>query len=181
MVVDPWLDGLWKAIKEALSKMNSDRTDHMKGEAEDSLKEAADSRLPDVQLNLLSITEQQDSEVPPQSKETAPTAAASSSASTAQSAVSDLKAVSPTRRSQSASLSSDAASPPPSGTEAQKDDAKLSHVTPVASLTHSLPPLSESSLNVPALPSPYLNVSLQQVETTEQVNSWVMESVCATF
>lgn len=175
--MDPWLDGLWKAIKEALSKMDSDRTDHMKGEAEDSLKEAADSCSPDVQLNLLSITDQQDS----QSKGTVPTSAAPSSASNAQPAVSDVRAVSPTRRSESASLSSDAARAPTSGTETQKDNAELSHVTPVASLTYSVPPLSQSSLNVPALPSPYLNVSLQQVETTEQVNSWVMESVCATF
>lgn len=179
--MDPWLDGLWNAIKEALSKMNSDRTDHMKGETEDSLKEAADSCSPDVQLNLLSIIDQQDSKSVNQSKGTVPTSAAPSSASNAQSAVSDLRAVSPTRRSESASLSSDAASAPTSGTETQKDNAELSHVTPVASLTYSLPPLSESSLNVPALPSPYLDVSLQQVETTEQVNSWVMESVCATF
>lgn len=171
--MEPWLDGLWKAIKEALSKMNSDRIGHMKGGAQDSLKEAADSRSPDVQLNLLSITDQQDSG--------APTSAASSSAPIAQSAVSDLRAVSPTRRSELASLSSDAASAPPSGTEPKKDDAELTHITPVSSLTHSLPPLSESSLNVPALPSPYLDVSLQQVETTEQVNSWVMESVFATF
>lgn len=178
--MDPWLDGLWKAIKEALSKMNSDRSDHMKGEAEHSLKEAADSCSPDVQLNLLSITDQQDGKLVSQSKGTVPTSAAPSSI--AQSAVSDLRAVSPTRRSESASLSSDAASAPTSGqTETQKGNAELSHVTPVASLTYSLPPLSESSLNVPALPSPYLDVSLQQVETTEQVNSWVTKSVCATF
>lgn len=179
--MDPWLDGLWKAIKEALSKMNSERTDHMKEEAEDSLKENSDSCSPDVQLNLLSITDHQDSKLVSQSNGTVPTSATPSSASIAQSAVSDLRAVSPTRRSQLASLSSDAARAPTSGTETQKDNAELSHVTPVASLTYSLPPLSESSLNVPALPSPYLDVSLQQVETTEQVNSWVMESVCATF
>uniref|UniRef100_A0AAQ5YNB0 Methionine synthase reductase n=1 Tax=Amphiprion ocellaris TaxID=80972 RepID=A0AAQ5YNB0_AMPOC len=38
-----------------------------------------------------------------------------------------------------------------------------------SSLTCSLPPLSESSLNVPALPPPYLDVSLQEADTIEQV------------
>uniref|UniRef100_A0A8P4GDB1 Methionine synthase reductase n=1 Tax=Dicentrarchus labrax TaxID=13489 RepID=A0A8P4GDB1_DICLA len=62
VVVDPWLDGLWKAIKGALSKMASDRTGYLKGEAGDSPQETPDSSIPDVQLNLLSIAERQNCE-----------------------------------------------------------------------------------------------------------------------
>lgn len=155
MVVDPWLDGLWKAIKEALSKMSSDGNGCVKGEVEDSQKETAESCLPDVQLNLLSITDQNDS--PQQSRGMVPKSPASPSPT--------QPAVSP----ESASLSSDAASALTSVAGPQEDQAELSCTTPVASLTRSLPPLSESSLNIPALPSPYLEVSLQQTETTEQV------------
>uniref|UniRef100_A0A8C9ZNV0 Methionine synthase reductase n=1 Tax=Sander lucioperca TaxID=283035 RepID=A0A8C9ZNV0_SANLU len=93
VVVDPWLEGLWKAIKGALSNMDSDRTETVSKFA---------------------------------------TAASSST---------------------------------------QTGDAGVPHVALAASLTHSLPPLSQSSLNVPALPSPYLDVSLQEVDTVEQVRN----------
>lgn len=165
MVVDPWLDGLWNAIKEALSKMNSDRNDRVTGEAVDSRRE--EPCPPDVQLKLLSITDHDDPRQ--QSGEKLPTSPASPSASPAQPAVSDPGSVPPARSSASAPRSSDAAGAPP-----QKVQAELSHVEPVASLTRSLPPLSESSLNVPALPSPYLEVSLQQAEMTGEVNLWLI-------
>lgn len=157
--MDPWLDGLWEAIKEALSKMNAE--------------EAAESCPPDVQLNLLSITDHDGPQQ--QSREEVPTSPASPSASPAQPAVSDLGSVPPTRSSESASRPSDAAAAPTSAAGLQKDQAELSHAEPVASLTRSLPPLSESSLNVPALPSPYLEVSLQQAETTVEVNLWLIK------
>lgn len=161
MVVDPWLDGLWKAIKEALSKMNSDSNGSVKGEVEDSQEKTAQSCLPEVQLNLLSITVQNDS--PQKSKGMVPASPASPSA------VSDLGVVPPTRSPESTSLSSDATSALTSVVGPQEDQADQSCTTLVASLTRSLPPLSESSLNVPALPSPYLEVSLQQTENTDQV------------
>lgn len=166
--MDPWLDGLWKAIKEALTKMSSDSDGCVKGEVEHSQKETADPCLPDVQLNLLSITEQNDS--PQQSGGMIPTSPASPSDSSAQPAVSDLSVVSFTRSHESTSLPSDAASGLTWVAGTQEDQAELPCNTPVASLTHSLPPLSESSLNVPALPSPYLEVSLEQTEMAEEVN-----------
>lgn len=183
VVVDPWLDGLWKAIKEALSKMSSDSNGCMKGEVEDSQKETAESCLLDVQLNLLRITDQNDS--PQKSRGMVPTTPASPSDSSVQPAVSDLGVVPSTTSPESTSLPSDAASALTSVTVPQEYQAERSCTTPVASLTHSLPPLSESSLNVPTLPSPYLEVSLQQTEMTEEVNlrwiEWMIKSACALF
>uniref|UniRef100_A0A3Q0QXE1 Methionine synthase reductase n=1 Tax=Amphilophus citrinellus TaxID=61819 RepID=A0A3Q0QXE1_AMPCI len=103
LVVDPWLKGLWKAIKESLSKMASDGNAYLK---KIGASVPTDSKFASV---------------------------ASSSAS----AVSDLKPAFP--------------------------------VALAASLTCSVPPLCESSLNVPALPPAYLDVSLQEVDTVEEI------------
>uniref|UniRef100_A0A668U3X2 Methionine synthase reductase n=1 Tax=Oreochromis aureus TaxID=47969 RepID=A0A668U3X2_OREAU len=108
LVVDPWLGGLWKAIKESLSKMASVGTAHLKESPEDSTKETPDSSVPDVQLNLLSITDQQNCEsvrasVPADSK-------FASVASSSVSAASDLKPASPAGSPGLASQSGGAAS-----------------------------------------------------------------------
>lgn len=171
MVVDPWLDGLWKAIKGVLSKMASDRTGYLKGEAGDSPKETPDSSVPDIQLNLLSITDRQNCESVRASTETVPKFASAASDSATQTAVSDLRPASPTGSPGLSSNSCGAASVSTSGTETRTGDAGVPHVVLAASLTRSLPPLSESSLNVPALPPPYLDVSLQEVDTVDQVSN----------
>uniref|UniRef100_A0A7N6B3A6 Methionine synthase reductase n=1 Tax=Anabas testudineus TaxID=64144 RepID=A0A7N6B3A6_ANATE len=113
LVVDPWLQGLWSAIKQALTKMAS------------------------VGIST---------------------------------AVSDLRPASSAESPKLASKSSDTASVSTSVPEANDRDAGVSHIALAASLTASLPPLSESSLNVPALPPPYLDVSLQCVHPTEQID-----------
>uniref|UniRef100_A0A667X6Z2 Methionine synthase reductase n=1 Tax=Myripristis murdjan TaxID=586833 RepID=A0A667X6Z2_9TELE len=95
LVVDPWLEGLWEAIKAALSNMASDREGHQT----DLARESPDSPS-DVKINLLSLTDNQ--------------------------------------KSGTASLPTIA--------------------------------LSESSLNVPALPPPFLDVSLQE-ESIEEVRN----------
>ncbi len=64
--------------------------------------------------------------------------------------------------------------------ERQTRDAGVPHVELAPSLTSSLPPLSESSLNVPALPPPYLDVSLQDMDTLEQVE-YDTASICGMF
>lgn len=143
MVVDPWIEGLWSAIKEALSKMASDRTSHLKENAENSATEVPDSSLPDVQLKLLSITDQQKcAPVTPDSKN-AP-----------------LPATPPSGSAGSASQCTGVATP---------QTETCTGVEPAASLTFSLPPLSEASLNVPALPPAYLDVTFQDVDSVEQV------------
>ncbi|KAM3592902.1 uncharacterized protein V6R79_001416 [Siganus canaliculatus] len=158
LVVDPWLEGLWDAIKEALSKMAPDRTGYLKGETEDSPKGSVDSAVPDIQLNLLSIEDSQHC----QSIETDPkyASAAAASASTAQTALSDLSPASPAGSSGPTSQSSGAALEP----ETQPKTVPLT-----ASLTCSLPPLSDSSLNVPALPPVYLDVSLLDALTIHEI------------
>ncbi|XP_055364159.1 methionine synthase reductase isoform X2 [Betta splendens] len=164
LVVDPWLQGLWNAIKQALLKMASA---HLKGTVGDSTEESPDSSAPDVQLNLLSLTDQQnrrsaEASVNTDSKHAS---AASSSPSATQTAVSDLRP-----NPKLASEFSDTASVSKSLPKTEKTDAGVPPVALAASLTVSLPPLSESSLNVPALPPPYLDVSLQDVDTIEQVD-----------
>uniref|UniRef100_A0A8D0D549 Methionine synthase reductase n=1 Tax=Sander lucioperca TaxID=283035 RepID=A0A8D0D549_SANLU len=126
VVVDPWLEGLWKAIKGALSNMDSDRT-----ESVETVSKFA--------------------------------TAASSSASATPTAVSDLRPAFPAGSPGLAPQSHGTASVSTSAPETQTGDAGVPHVALAASLTHSLPPLSQSSLNVPALPSPYLDVSLQEI------------------
>nr|XP_019943122.1 PREDICTED: methionine synthase reductase isoform X1 [Paralichthys olivaceus] len=154
LVVDPWLEGLWKAIKGALSKMASNR---------DLPEETPDSHIPDIKLNLLSLNDGQNcksltASVDPDSKY-APVASSSSSA--AQTADSNLRATSPGSRG------TDSVSTP--ALQTQPGDAGVPHVALAASLTCSLPPLSQSALNVPALPPPYLDVSLQDVGTLGQI------------
>uniref|UniRef100_A0A7N5ZT30 Methionine synthase reductase n=1 Tax=Anabas testudineus TaxID=64144 RepID=A0A7N5ZT30_ANATE len=172
LVVDPWLQGLWSAIKQALTKMASGGIAHSKQDAGDSAKETPDSSIPDVQLNLLSLTDHQNCgsvgiSVNTDSKSAS---AASSSTSATQTAVSDLRPASSAESPKLASKSSDTASVSTSVPEANDRDAGVSHIALAASLTASLPPLSESSLNVPALPPPYLDVSLQCVHPTEQID-----------
>ncbi|CAJ1082288.1 methionine synthase reductase isoform X2 [Xyrichtys novacula] len=183
LVVDPWLESLWKAIKAALSKMASDSTGLLTREAEDSPKEAPDSSTPDVQLSLLSITDQHDHNSAKSSAEVASkfASAVSSSvlASTTQTTVTDLGPATPSGNDRLQSQRHDAASVSTSKPETQTTDAGVSHAALAASLTHSLPPLSESALNVPALPPPYLDVSLQQVDFVEQPDGPVnKESLC---
>ncbi|XP_045922101.1 methionine synthase reductase isoform X2 [Micropterus dolomieu] len=171
VVVDPWLEGLWSAIKGALSKMASARTGYLKGEEGDSPKETRDSSIPDVQLNLLSVTDHQNCESVGVSVQTVSNfaSAASPSSLAAQTAVSDPRPASPAESPGLATQSPGAASVFTSVPETQIRDAGVPDVALAASLTHSLPPLSESSLNVPALPPPYLDVSLQEVDTVEQI------------
>lgn len=150
--MDPWIQGLWKAIKGELSNMTSERTECVKEEASQSSKEAPDPSTADVQLSLLSIADSLDCESAGQSGKLANSA--SPSVSTTQTAVSDVGPDPPSRRTGSAS---------------QAAAASFSADVGVASLTRSLPPLSESALNVPALPPAYLSVSLQESGATEDV------------
>ncbi|XP_008296770.1 methionine synthase reductase isoform X1 [Stegastes partitus] len=166
VVVDPWLEGLWNAIKGALSKMASDRTAHLKANAEDSAKETPDSSVPDVQINLLSITDQNCESV---GAAVVTDSKFASAASSSASVASDLRPASPAGSHALASQCHDTASIPTSAPQPQSGDAGVSRVVLAASLICSLPPLSESSLNVPALPPPYLDVSLQEVDTIEQI------------
>ncbi|TWW71134.1 methionine synthase reductase isoform X2 [Takifugu flavidus] len=151
LVVDPWIKGLWNAIKEELSNMTSKQTECVKEEVRDSSKETPDPSTADMQLNLLSIANCQNCKSIGQSEKLANLA--SPSVSTTQTAGSDLRPDSSSRR---IGLSS-------------RTDGALSADAGVASLTHSLPPLSQSALNIPALPPPYLCVSLQEMETTEDI------------
>lgn len=158
--MDPWLEGLWKAIKEELSNMASKTTECLKEEASDSSKETPDPSTADVRLNLLSIADSQNCGSMGQSGKLA--ASASPPVSTTQSAISDVRQDSSSNKT---------------GLASQADGA-FDADGGVASLTRSLPPLSESALNVPALPPPYLSVSLQDLKTTEDVRMIDKVSIC---
>ncbi|XP_046879819.1 methionine synthase reductase isoform X1 [Hypomesus transpacificus] len=145
LVVDPWLEGLWDAIKGAYSKMASLPTessgslrDSQTPDLRDSINKPSDSSTASVKLSLLSLSnaKAQSSDLPGAVSEQSVTQAESSSLS-----------------------------------EIQSGDAVAPPAVVEASLTCSLPPLSETSLNVPALPPPYLEVKLQEATTEEEASS----------
>uniref|UniRef100_A0A6Q2ZMA0 Methionine synthase reductase n=1 Tax=Esox lucius TaxID=8010 RepID=A0A6Q2ZMA0_ESOLU len=98
LVLDPWLEGLWEAIRRALSKMSAPQPKRDVTDTRVSSEETFESLATDVSLHLLT-----------------------------------------------------------------------SETGSTASLTLSFPPLSESALNVPNLPPPYLDVVLQEATTREEV------------
>ncbi|XP_061613942.1 methionine synthase reductase isoform X2 [Phyllopteryx taeniolatus] len=138
VVVDPWLEGLWKAVKAALTNMISNSSIK-----EDSEKTIPDSLIPDVQLNLLSLTDDQSPDFDPK-------CASMGSASATQAGSPSGGVVSLTTRPQ----------------ETQNINLGMSNAP---SLSHSVSPLSDASLNVPALPPPFLEVSLQEVDTVDEI------------
>ncbi|XP_077365668.1 methionine synthase reductase [Festucalex cinctus] len=134
VVVDPWLEGLWKAVKAALTKMASDRSFK-----EDSGQTISDSSIPDVQLNLLSLTNHQPPDLDPKF----------------------------------ASTGSHVSSPFVEGVILTTPPAEIQNADPgisnAPSLSQSVPPLSDLSLNVPSLPPPFLDVSLQEGDTVDEL------------
>ncbi|KAM9827137.1 methionine synthase reductase [Neosynchiropus ocellatus] len=154
VVVDPWLEGLWQAIVEAVTHTSSDENRPLNM---DAAKETPDISLPDLHLNLLSISDREtcaSAETPVGSVGKSPVAE-SPAVSAINTAVSDIRPVSCDTASKSAA----------------ELKTKTVEVIPSAasSLTSSVPPLSESPLNVPALPPAYLEVSLQGVDTVNEV------------
>uniref|UniRef100_A0A6Q2YX44 Methionine synthase reductase n=1 Tax=Esox lucius TaxID=8010 RepID=A0A6Q2YX44_ESOLU len=125
LVLDPWLEGLWEAIRRALSKMSAPQPKRDVTDTRVSSEETFESLATDVSLHLLSL-------------EPEPTSPNRSCV------IADHKSVLGT----------------PSGVPAAVAEA---------SLTLSFPPLSESALNVPNLPPPYLDVVLQEATTREEV------------
>ncbi|KAM9712917.1 methionine synthase reductase isoform 1-T1 [Menidia menidia] len=154
VVVEPWLEGLWNAIREALSKLSSDRTTHLKENAEDSVQETSPSSILDVNLNLLSIADQQNCE---------PVKASPNVDSKYASSAPPLSDLSPASSTKSTGLASQSL-----GTDGVSSSVPKAETNDGASLMASLPPLSESLLNVPSLPSPYLDVTFQEVDTEEE-------------
>lgn len=141
LVVDPWLEGLWNALKGALSKMasqqaenNESSRDSQPRDAGDSMNEPSESTA-SVKLSLLSLSD-------------------------INSKSSDSPRVDPEQKAAEANSTSLSESigtlAPPAVVE--------------ASLTCSLPPLSEASLNIPALPPPYVDVTLLQATTEEEAS-----------
>uniref|UniRef100_A0A673ZQZ0 Methionine synthase reductase n=1 Tax=Salmo trutta TaxID=8032 RepID=A0A673ZQZ0_SALTR len=137
LVLDPWLEGLWEAIRGALSKMAApqpERDGHVRDQRVSS-NETPESSATDIKLHLLSLNESES-----QSTKSLRTAA--------------------TARTDSLAVS------------ASETGSSVTALIPVsASLTHSLPPLSELALNVPALPPPYLDVTLQEATIEEETNA----------
>lgn len=149
VVIDPWLQGLWSAVKEAC-KMASNKSDHLK---EKATAESPASSIQDVKLNLLSLSDHQYGA--PGDAEHASTYASAALLATSgsQTALSEPK------------LATFVGS---LGVASAVSETRTDNHARAASLTYSLPPLSESALNVPVLPPTYLDVSLQEVDTIEE-------------
>lgn len=140
VVVDPWLEGLWRAIKEASHKMASDKSEQI------ATSETA--ALQDVRLNLLSLSDVENSSINASSAKP-PTPVTAITETKPASSVENLGIVSNSTISETRTGDQCSSAP---------------------SLTNSIPPLSESALNVPVLPSSYLDVSLQDVDTVEETS-----------
>lgn len=165
LVLDPWLEGLGEAIRGALSNMASERNDHAKEHLRDSASKTQCLSLPDVKLNLLSLTDSQNSD--------STRASSGTDSKPASATQTEPRSVSSVGSPGLASKSEDIATDSKSAPEAENGDVGAPPPAAVeASLTRSLPPLSDSSLNVPALPPPYLEVSLHE-DTLEEVRGAV--------
>lgn len=177
-MLDPWLEGLWEAIRGALSKMATlqPESDGHVRDLRASLNETPESSATDVKLHLMSLNESE-----PQSSDSLRTTAESEStrtepksaslnvteaASETGSAVTDVRPVSLTSNNRTAPKLDGVVTDPKSVSETQSGAPSA---VVEASLTRCLPPLSESVLNVPALPPPYLDVTLQEATIEEEV------------
>uniref|UniRef100_A0A8C8JRF7 Methionine synthase reductase n=1 Tax=Oncorhynchus tshawytscha TaxID=74940 RepID=A0A8C8JRF7_ONCTS len=118
LVLDPWLEGLWEAIRGALSKMATPQPERDEAASETG------------------------------------------------SAVTDVRPVSLTSNNRTAPKLDGVVTDPESVLETQSGAPSA---VVEASLTCSLPPLSESVLNIPALPPAYLDVTLQEATIEEEV------------
>ena len=156
--MDPWIEGVWDAIKAAIAKMSSTTHLPLEESLSDMAKESpAPTSPPYVELNRLSIADNQTSDsikAPLDSDSKLTLGGLPSTEATGLSSASDVAAAK-------------------SAQEAQTDQVGEEHVVAEPSLTCSLPPLSQSSLNVPALPPPYLEVTLLPEDTEETVSSSV--------
>ncbi|CAL8292869.1 unnamed protein product [Lota lota] len=151
VVLDPWIEGVWDAIKAAISKMASTRDTPLKENLSDMAKEnPSPTSSPHVELNRLSLADNQTSDSIKDSKLTL--GGLPSPEVTGLSSKSDVAAAKSVQ-------------------EAQTDQTGEERAVSEPSLTCSLPSLSQSSLNVPALPPPYLEVALLLEDTKEKLNS----------
>ena len=157
-MLEPWIEGVWDAIKAALSKMSSTSHPPLKESISDMAKEnPAPTSPPHVELNRLNLADNPTSDsikVPLDSDSKFTLGGLLSTEVTGLSSESDVAAAK-------------------SAPEAQNDPVGEEHVVAEPSLTCSLPPLSQSSLNVPAVPPAYLEVTLLLEDTQERVSGSV--------
>jgi len=158
-VLDPWIEGVWDAIKGAISKMASiTRDTPLQENHGDEAKETPGlPPPPHVELHRLSLADNHAS---------VGTGAPLDSADS-KSTVAGVP-------------STDAPKLMPAAARTDRAGGE-DHAVSEPSLTRSLPPLSQCSLNVPALPPPYLEVTLLPGDTEEEVFKENEQSVCRTI
>lgn len=133
--------------------MASERTAQSEENVKDSAKEFQDLTEPDVKISLLSITDQLSRETVTTDLHHLPSAPSTSSTLSGQNLSSS------SRRTEFISQND----------ATQTTDEGIPQISSSSPLTNSVPPLSESSLNVPVLPPPFLDVTLEEVDAPEQV------------
>lgn len=147
LVVEPWIEGVWGAIKKAIAEM------------------ATPAKQESVSTSTVHNTDHN---------------TAASQENTKSSGL-DLSLGSLTLKDAPASKSE----LPVSTTEVETGvlDSEPEPEILEASLARSLPPLAESALNVPALPPPFLNVSLEDAPAKEVVClcTPLLEQLCHSF
>ncbi|XP_062377220.1 methionine synthase reductase [Sardina pilchardus] len=126
IVIDPWIEGVWEAIKKSVAEM-----------ATSGQQDTGSARS----LHTTDLT----------------AAAAAASQESTQASGLDVGVASLTLKDKPAQASE--------GPKVETGEPKPAVLE--ASLTQSMPPLSESALNVPSLPPPFLNVSLEDAPAQE--------------
>ncbi|XP_041458976.1 methionine synthase reductase-like isoform X2 [Lytechinus variegatus] len=170
VVVEPWIEGLWKALHKVIDNQeNSDLSGNVLAEVNgevntDNMKENAENNANETQNGVLQITEKDQAKV--QANEQSSTGNNTSEMSGKHVNDSDLPAGPENSNNTLQKPTSQSSKTDQLIAEGETTD-RTREGPMVASLTHSIPPLSESGLTMPVLPPPFLKLEYAHNETID--------------